>query len=443
MDAKQQGKLEKAKDKLRDFLVRNTISRRGPHHETGVFFVSVEKSVGAYPFRAAVAYKNGAIVLMMDYRFVNECTDDQLDFVLLHELGHIARLSFMRTADMCSFYNVPPNHIAPFADPPINGKLENHPGYSSILNSEGGMLTYNVLRGQGLKGIEDDMTYEELVMKFMDQGGDNIPKVSVYFIDSEGNVTDSNGETVDDPGDIKDGVAMAMPDPKDIPAIKESIKKQVENAKKSVGSGSSYFLDEIDALMNEDTEHGFRLFEKYLIGIRSNNKPADRSFSRPKRRALPLNLIMPDTQYRNDAFNCLFMVDESGSMYDHYIEYAAGLLQKILTRKNLDTIHIAQWDTDLHPPIATITASSPQFKYVRKGHGGTDFTKSFSHEEIEPLLKEVDLVVFITDGGVYGLPEIEPKCPVIWLFTENAPSVEKDLLARGNKVIDVSFISKR
>jgi hypothetical protein len=428
--------IEKASSKLKEFMIKNMFAS-GTAVESAAFFISVEKEVNSFPFRAAVGFKHGQIVLKLDADFILESTEEIIDFALLHELGHVARLSFMRTDDLVDFYNVVPHKIAPFADPPINESLRYHDAYDILKNSEEGMLTYDALKQQKvMEVIDDNMTYEELVIEYMKSDNSKDLNIPVYFIDSEGNVVDKDGKTVDE--NSPKGIGVASPDKKDIQSIKESIEVHIDNVMKSIGNRSVYFLDEIQDAAGKDVDSGLRKLERYLVGKRTSNVPTERSFARPKRKALPMGLILPETSQIDNAYNCLYMVDESGSMDNTYISYAAGLLQKILAQNNSDVIYVAQWDTELHEPMDKIDIHSPKYEYTRKGGGGTDFANCFSNEKIKAIIPDIDLVVFITDAYVTSLPVENIYKPILWLVTEEGYAIDQ-MKSRGDTVINIKI----
>ncbi|MGA8938463.1 MAG: VWA-like domain-containing protein [Acidobacteriaceae bacterium] len=148
-----------------------------------------------------------------------------------------------------------------------------------------------------------------------------------------------------------------------------------------------------------------------LLRFFSERANSDYSWSQPNRRYLAQGLYMPALE-SHSLGEVAVMVDTSGSVDDVSLQYARGILQKVIDECNPAGVTLYFVDTKVSH-VERLEKGDP-LTWTPKGGGGTDFTSFFDQVErgeIEPAC-----VVCITD--LYAtFPQVAPSVPVMWLST--------------------------
>lgn len=381
------------------------------------FFSSIQKTAVRMPVAAAVTLTDTGIQLLYDVKYFAEANKDQIEFTLSHELAHVLNMHFLRGFDLMSEFNLTVKEFyktyAPLADLPVNNMFTGMAGYES---EKANLLTY------ANAGVAYDKfpTFESLVRWSMTKKGkemlDNLGlnggngnSPTVVYVDANGNAEtispgSGNGPTVVIPEVTKEGENSHIQDIADI----------VRNCARTAGRAPANlkrlidgFLDELDNRVMK----GWELIEHYLVGERSVNRGASRSYARLNRRTK----MLPGRK-KISGFSAQFIVDESGSVSDEEVAIAFSLVKKVVLRENRDKVYVVHWDTEPHEEIEELQFEHELEKIERKKGGGTDFSEFFTHPINQRI--DADVTICITDGYPYPWPKTDPPRPTIWIITQ-------------------------
>jgi predicted metal-dependent peptidase len=107
-------------------------------------------------------------------------------------------------------------------------------------------------------------------------------------------------------------------------------------------------------------------------------------------------------------------VDESGSMSDPAVNTAWQHVKKIFADLGVQELVLMHVDTDIRMPVETYFAGEqlPE-RLERKACGGTSLIPPFY--EISRDGRQPDLMVYFSDMGTNQLPKADPGYPVLWV----------------------------
>ncbi len=151
---------------------------------------------------------------------------------------------------------------------------------------------------------------------------------------------------------------------------------------------------------------------------------ADYSFSPPDRRFSDTDFFLPDFNGTVDVVrNILFMIDTSGSMSDKMIMAAYSEIKGAIDQFDGKLAgQLGFFDAVVIPPVPF--ENEEEFRVIRpKGGGGTDFGVIFSYVRQEMQDNPPASIVILTDGYAPFPEEREADgIPVLWLL--NNESIE-------------------
>lgn len=405
--------ISEAKKRLTSYLARGII-RADP---ICLFYSQVRKVVSSFKYRAAVVHGYNGITLICQAKWILKAPDNEIDFVLSHELIHVMNLHFIRGYSMIEKYNLNKEEFysryAIYADLPTNYALKSHIMYDKM-----DMFTYKTMQKKGCANLtyDDYPTYESIVKYMIDNPDKNIQPQTVYIVDENGTIQNDNSTSTSvDEGDEESVIVIPSPS-NDILSreIIEHIKDIVYNVTKSSGSGSCDIQDLMKKFLHTETAatiKGWNLLKQLLTGKRRQGKTSSRSWRRLNRKTL-----LPNGKLKNPAFEAIFIIDESGSMSEEELSIAWNLLKHAILQKDRDKIHVIHWDTEPYEKVDTLR-NSDDLKYIeRKKQGGTCFEEFFTHRIVRNL--NSDLLIIITDGyPSMSWPKGKPHVPVVWIIT--------------------------
>lgn len=318
--------------------------------------------------------------------FFKSLTDDQLLFVIAHEVGHVAFEHHKRQNRRDS---QPWNYATDFA---LNLVLKSSLGNAGSRNEE---FWKRWLLSDKYEGMSAEEIYEEIIK--------NACTIPVgYFEDLKGELDISNGILIRDKRVAKD-------------MEKENAWKNAVGTAYARSKMQGWMPDGLERLVGESLGSLVDWREalaQYLRHGVSKIRKEDYTFSPPNRRLIQYGIYYP-SMYGSDSPTVAFAVDTSGSMGDEEMGQAIAEIDEI-RRQFGCRLYVIECDAAVHEGrwIEPHESCPKSFK----GGGGTSFIPVFEH--IAEKEVNVDVLVYITDGyGSFG--DVEPDFDVIWLMTTN------------------------
>lgn len=181
---------------------------------------------------------------------------------------------------------------------------------------------------------------------------------------------------------------------------------QAEQVAKSRGDMPAALKMAIDELREPTPEWQERLREMLIDTI-----PKDYSFAKPNRMFMDAEIVMPSVEKYGLGHVC-FMVDNSGSVSQREMEQFAADCKFIFDEMAPECITVINFDTRADEPVTY--DNGDDFKLERTRGGGTRFKAAFDKATECGLDDDIDIAIFLTDGGDNTYPNEPPPYPVIW-----------------------------
>lgn len=458
--------VQQASHKLQQFIINGMMKHGDP---LCYFYASIRKHAQQLAGGTAcvVATERG-IKFFYDPRFVLKSSDDELSFMLAHELMHIVNRHFVRgdrimtdlAIDTALFYQ----RYAPYADLPVNESLASMPGvdFSKFLTYE----TTEIDKHQC-------QSFEQIVAYLRANPDKNtMPKtVRVVRLSETGELFNPDGTPYtgpmnprQEPNTDGDGSAGAGSDgagttPVNGDGNASGTGQSTGALSPSAGGlhpGSVVYenTDEMVIVVPElptDANGAEREIKSTFIRVLEKNRDnsgrfgtlmqefvMDQSMSKSIWKQLEERIKKLGTKMRSKVYNSLrfsrktqlppgkskqrgftlkVIVDESGSMGDLEVQFGLDIIKQAGLSSSRDTIHVLRWTTSPDPNVDVLNNYHQKWNrpLARKNTGGTDFSDIFTHE-ISSTIKD-DVTIVFTDGYC-GYPAQPSGRPEIWIFTQ-------------------------
>lgn len=356
--------------------------------------------------------------MVYNYDFVDKTPFDELLYIILHEVGHIALMHVARRDNRDpALWNIA-------ADLYVNKMLSEEfgitPGQTVTINGTNITMPVNGLFCSSID-IDEDYTeaiYESLEKQgkqngYMDavNGHSNSPKDGYgYSFTYSGSKKkeDSWGRAISDepqvfrttvkPGDktgldlVDNGDDQALKKQKADKLVADAMVR-VEMSSTNCGSGSNGLLAIIKKMLKSELDWR-KLLRKYLIAATTS----DSSFSKPDKRMYYQKSIYPGQVC--DELNIIkgvkVCIDTSGSISDEDIAYFCGQVYQLTKQFKIDA-ELIYWDTDIQ--------STGQFSGYKEfnrvnivGRGGTDPSVVFKYFDTKKCKIKPVVTLMFTDG---------------------------------------------
>jgi predicted metal-dependent peptidase len=332
--------------------------------------------------------------LVANRAFTARLADKDLDFVLAHELMHLALRTHDRAVGASHIeYNYAHDYI-------INDTLRHELG----MPIPAGGLDMHGARERTAEDIvlemrrkaknetrsrvwEGQVVTIEVVMSGGDQGG-------------AGDVLDEARERRMFPGDTGDQ-AKQIRAVRDL-AIKGAALAQALGLLKNRGMQPGDSTQQVRALRGIYRVPWQIAVQRWLEGA----APAERTYTRASRRgAERTDVVLPGRRRETQMLNVI--LDTSGSMTGD-MPFALGAIADFCEAAGIDEIRVVQCDTVV---TADDTLSATELAaFDVKGYGGSDLTPAFETLALDP---RVTAVVVITDGEI-TYPQSHVPFSVLW-----------------------------
>ncbi len=333
--------------------------------------------------------------------FVRELKDNELIFVLAHELFHLALRTHDRAVGSDTLqFNYAHDYI-------INDILRGELGFEHV---PAGGLDWPGAR---------QMSAEEILLQ-MDKNPNHVQRApGVWRLRAGGGGQGSGqGEGEGPPGDVLDGRlerALFPEDSADQQARAAAVRAaaarslslgRVMGAMKGNGrgadAGTSHQL--VDALRGLYRTPWTLALQRWLESV----APGPRTFVRPSRRgAERTDVVLPGRKREGWILNVV--LDTSGSMTDA-LPAALGAIADFCDAVAVDQVRLVQCDTAVTSDEFLLPSEVARYEIT--GYGGSDLSPALRHLADDT---HVEAVVVLTDGDV-AYPEEEMPYDVLWVL---------------------------
>lgn len=342
----------------------------------------------------ALAGVDAAGRLYLPDAFVEECTKDEQDAIISHEVIHVAFLHLTRRGSR---------------DP----LLWNY-ATDSVINdiiTEAGMILpkdRHIYNQEWSRDKDNNLESAEAVYAKLAQNTQTI----TISMDGEGQFDkhiEGSKEILDDEGNPIQGITPEE--------IKRIVKVAAETAKKQ-GSLPGSLESQIDDLV-EPKIPWKQLLYKYITTIRGED-------TNWKKRNQYLRQAGYFPTYESDEIRDIVVaVDTSGSVSDEQLRQFISEVADVLQSCQIYDMMLLFCDAYVQDAYKISTQDAHSLKHFRiSGRGGTSFDPVFDYVSENNLRPPV--LIYLTDGYGY-LRTLEPSYPVIWIINNNDKEVESYL----------------
>ena len=400
--------------------------------------------------------------IAFDPDFLKSITDREVEFIMLHEVSHVALgHPFRRIIADCDFqlYDMACDIVVNSNIYQFTGKDEKYITIKEkvmphkICDKEGFLFTVEQVYEQLLSQRKKTDDKEEVNGKKADDNEDGNGKKADDNEDGNGK-RDGSGKTQDNDG--KDGGGSGKPSISDGATIDDhSFWKGEDEEEISSTTWEARVMQTYETVKNlpqasygkQDNRWGdLPIFAERMHNEVASNKLdwrtllndfiqedlCDYSFYPPDRRFGDSDFFLPDFNEKDERVeNLLFMIDTSGSMTDDDIGEVYGEIKSA----------IEQFDGKIKGWLgffdASVTEPKPfeneeEFKAIRiQGGGGTSFLPIFHYVRDHMQDKNVTSIIILPDGYAPYPEEYERmNIPVLWIVNNNDATPPWGMIAR-------------
>jgi predicted metal-dependent peptidase len=344
--------------------------------------------------------------------FIAKLKDNELVFVLAHEMLHLALRTHdrMRGADPMQF-NYAHDYI-------INDMLRAELGFQYI---PAGGLDMPGAREKSAEEILIDMRKNAAKMQAKTRvfDGESI-SVRRLFEPGSGRKGGQKGDSKD-AGDVLEKSLEKQLFPNETAEQDAEAERMRELAERALslaqamgamkgvrglgGGGDTQTVDALRGLYRTPWEVAL---QRWLESV----APGERTFTRPSRRGEACaDGVLPGR--RREGWMLNVILDTSGSM-SHEIPRALGAIAQFCDAVAVDQVRIVQCDTAVTADDSVAPDELATFQV--SGYGGSDLTPAMDHLSADPAVRAA---IIITDGDIYHA-EHEPPYSVLWVLPESA-----------------------
>lgn len=335
--------------------------------------------------------------------FIDQLSDPEIDFVLMHEILHVALQHCFRTSDR------DPQTFNIACDIVVNSNIKHSRGDKDSAITLRRYGTAMHLTPDGDEGYEytAEEVYEMLVDHCKKHNVAVNPDAGFDEHDKWGKPRAGAGATNNEDGYLSDLWGQRVMD-----AAKAAEAMDAVNGRGTVPAG-------VDRLIGELTNP--TVDWRTVLADFVSEEITDYSFFPPDRRFSDSDFFLPDLNDKEDrAENILFMVDTSGSMSNEMIADVYSEIKGAIDQFGgkltgwLGFFDAKAYAAKPFDSVSDLLAIRP------KGGGGTDFQVIFDYVRKETLDSTPAAIVILTDGYCPFPPESESMgIPVLWIINNN------------------------
>lgn len=405
-----------SEEKVRGYMKRLLLSRMRILCNHGFYGLLLMHMIYSIDEGAPTAYTDG-IRIAFGPEFLEELSDDELDFVMMHEILHVVLQHCIRGEERDQdAYNIA-------ADIVINSNimLENGGKPSSITISKYGVSMHTAPDGKEGHLYTAEEIYEMLPKSPLNKSG----------IDAMSGAGSESGRAKKEQMERKTGA----PNPKRWDDHSQWGRYEDDSALRDVWV--KRFADTCEAIEIRDSSNSRgtlpmfakRLLEKLkkpqtdwrsILNDFIQEEINDYSFSPPDRRFEDSPFFLPDFNEKgeiDEIKNVLFMIDTSGSMSDKMITAAYSEVKGAIDQFNGKLEGwLGFFDAAIIEPKPF--SSFEEFIVIKPaGGGGTDFQIIFEYVTQHMQENPPVSIIVLTDGyAPFPKEELANDIPVLWLI---------------------------
>lgn len=369
------------------------------------------------------AYTDGEVINFSP-KFLDELSDRELDFVMMHEIMHVALKHCFRGKKADDFlFNIA-------CDIVVNSNIlySNNMDIDSITLKKYGESMHLINKQEGYNYTAEEvyeMLLKDLKKQMKKQSGSGSSQKDKSSKSSKGSI-DLDSGLKDDHSKWKDGSGDGMEEDEwDVKVINAA--NAIQNRGESEGVGKMPLG--VERLINElknATVDWKRLLNDFL-----SLEIGDYSFMPPDRR-IEGPFYMPDfnelVESESEPNDILFMIDTSASINDRCIIQAYSEIKGALDQFPSLNGYLGFFDAVVYDPIE-FSSIEDLLKIKPRGGGGTSFANVFKY--ISKMEVKPKCIIILTDGyDRYPPKEVAQNIPVIWLINNNKMTPPWGVVAR-------------
>lgn len=421
-------------DKTKEYVRRIMIARMRLLCDNGFFGLLLMHTKMGLSEKYPTCYNNGSCIFF-NPDFLDRINDDELKYVLMHEVMHIVLHHLERGREL-----IEDEKYNKASDIVVN---------SAILEANRGDEKSITLREFGVgehitpKGDEGYLYSVEEIFKMLmavraktgKDGNDgqsssagNGSEKGAGFGGGKGGKADQSGDEGDSSrgdGQNPDGFDYHLSNESSQNADEEEFEHQlwmshIKDAKEAM---EQRFGAEGRGVVPSCVERSFEELEKPITDWRTvlnefiQEEINDYSFTPPDRRFDDSPFFLPDYNEKDDSVrDILFFIDTSGSMSDGMITQAYSEIKGAIDQFNGKlTGWLGFFDAAIVPPVRF--EDEDEFRIIRpQGGGGTDFDIIFRYVQEEMETPPISIII-LTDGYAPYPDEKEAMgIPVLWMI---------------------------
>ena len=318
--------------------------------------------------------------------FVQKLTDDELVFLVGHEVGHCVWQHFLRRGDRRrDVWNMAGDFVINqiLVDERIGAQIKAVP----------------ILLDSKYRGMASEEVYDDLMA--------NAVKVQATLdihMDGDGSEEgEGKGKSFGEPLTEEEKKALS-----------DELKEAVLQAAQASGAGN--VPKGFQRLINDITAPKMSWRDVLKIQLNSIIKN-DYSFMRPNRKGWHIGAVLPG-MLPGDEVNIAVAIDTSGSISESMLKDFLGEVAGIMDQFDAYTVRIFQFDTGVYGEETFTSDLNGDIRtYEVRGGGGTDFEVIFTHLKKEDVTPN-QLIVF-TDGEPWGSWGDANYCDTVWIVHSN------------------------
>lgn len=329
--------------------------------------------------------------MFVNVNFVNKLNDDELMFLIAHEVMHCVFEHMLRRGDRRpDVWNMAGDYV-------INYLLERE-RIGQVIRQ------VDILLDSKYK----DMTTEEVYDTLMKNAVTIKMPLDVH-LDLTGN---GDGEDSEGDGDGEGSAIGKALSEEERKALQDEIKNAVLQSAQAAGAGKTPAA--VARLIKQFTAPKMNWRDLLRIQLESSLKN-DYSFTRPSRKAWHTGAVLPGMLPAEEIDICV-AIDTSGSISLDMIRDFLSEVKGIMDNYDSWTIKVWCFDTHIHA-VEDFTSDNGAYdilEYEPGGGGGTDFEANWEYMKQEDIVPK-QLVVF-TDGYPCGGWGDENYCDTLWVI---------------------------
>lgn len=355
--------------------------------------IAAQTCISEYPGMSSIMGTNGKEIFVNSDRLDPSLTVKQIMTIFVHETMHILYNHIYRSRSLNGMlYNIAADYFDnsliaedPNLDLPEGALLDARYTYKTFNSVEDlyRFLQRNQNEENSKKSNNEQTKSEDKTDSFGQAKTRDVDR------ENQGDIRDSEEEQPESHSKYGNHNNWKELNQKEIEEVDRKIQSAIETVSQMCGSHSSIIDRKIQELKIEpkvNWKREIKIFPQSLAGEK------EKTWKRPNRRCLAMDLYLPKKVSTVKKPHVLFFIDTSGSISDRL---AAEFLEEAKFSYTYSHITLGCFDTRVYN-VKKVENKEDLEKYKVIGGGGTDFNEIFKWIEIQP--NTYDGLIILTDG---------------------------------------------